>query len=146
MDEKDKRIINILKENSNLSTKNISKRTRIPITTVHNRIKKLRKSGVIKRYTIELDNKKMGRPISAYILITVDYKLLKQIKKSQYDLGKILKTFESVEQVAMVTSGTDIIIKIRVKDIDELDNFVTKHLRNIEGIERTQTMVVLREI
>lgn len=146
MDEKDEKILRLLQENSKLTTQQISKKTLMPITTVHNRIKKLEKEGVIKKYTLELDNKKLGKNICAYIHITVDYKLLKEIKMSQHELAKKLKQFEFVEEAAMVTGGTDIIIKIRVKDIDELDDFVTKKLRNINGIEKTQTMVVLNEI
>ncbi|MBW3023240.1 Lrp/AsnC ligand binding domain-containing protein, partial [Candidatus Woesearchaeota archaeon] len=40
----------------------------------------------------------------------------------------------------------DIILKIRVKDVDELNDFVTVYLRNLDGIEKTQTMVILSEI
>lgn len=146
MDDKDERILNVLKENSKLSTQQISKKTSIPITTVHHRIKKLEKDGIIKNYTVVLDNKKIGRPISAYILITVDYKLLRQINKTQHELAKKLKSYPAIEEAAMVTGGTDIIIKTRVKDIDELNDFVTKYLRNVEGIERTRTIVILNEI
>ncbi len=146
MDEKDKKILNVLKENSKLTTQQISKKLLIPITTVHNRIKKLEKEGIIKKYTLELDNKKIGKNISAYIYITVDYKLLKETKMSQHELAKKLKQHELVEEAAMVTGGTDIIIKIRVNDISELDDFVTKKLRNIDGIDKTQTMVILNEI
>ena len=146
MDEKDEKILKLLKENSKLTTQQISKKTLIPITTIHNRIKKLEKEGIIKRYTLELDNKKIGKNIAAYIHIVVDYRLLKQIKMSQHELAKKLKQYEFVEEAAMVTGGTDIIIKVRVKDIDELDDFVTKKLRNIDGIEKTQTMIVLNEI
>ena len=146
MDDKDEKILGLLRENSNLTTHQLSKKLLIPITTVHNRIKKLKEEGIIKRYTLELDNKKLGKTVAAFINITVDYRLLKQMKLSQYDLAKKIKQHESVEEAAMVTGGTDIIIKVRVKSIDELDYFVTKHLRNIEGIEKTQTMVILNEI
>ena len=146
MDEKDEKVLKLLRENSKLTTHKISKRLLIPITTVHNRIKKLEKEGIIKRYTVELDNKKLGKNIAAYIHIVVDYKLLKEIKMSQQDLARKLKHYEFVEEAAMVTGGTDIIIKVRVKDIDELDDFVTKKLRNIDGIEKTQTMIILNEI
>ena len=47
LDDKDKKIIEILKENSRLSTQQISKKTLIPITTVHHRIKKLEKEKII---------------------------------------------------------------------------------------------------
>ena len=58
MDDKDEQILQILKENSKLSTHQISKKTRIPITTVHNRIKKLKKEEIIKKYSIIIDKKK----------------------------------------------------------------------------------------
>jgi len=146
MDEKDDKILKLLKENSKLTTQQISKKLLIPITTIHNRIKKLEKEGIIKRYTLDLDNKKIGKNIAAYIHIVVDYKLLKEIKMSQHELAKKIKQYDFVEEAAMVTGGTDIIIKVRVKDIDELDDFVTKKLRNIDGIEKTQTMIILNEI
>ena len=146
MDEKDEKILELLSENSKLTTHQISKKTLIPVTTVHNRIKKLENEGIIKKYSVKLDNKKIGKNIAAYIHIVVDYRLLKEIKMSQYELAKKLKQHALVEEASMVTGGTDIIIKVRVKDIDELDDFVTKKLRNIDGIEKTQTMIILNEV
>jgi len=143
MDEKDERIIEVLKENSKLSTQQISKRTSIPITTVHHRIKKLEKDGIIKNYTVVLDNKKIGKAISAYILIVVDYRYTKQ---SQSEMAKKLKSKDAVEEVSIVTGSVDMIAKIRVKDIDELNNFVIEHLRMLNGIEKTETLVILSEI
>lgn len=145
LDKNDLSIIEALKENSSLSTQKISRKVNIPITTVHNRIKKLEKEGIIEGYTIKLNNKKIGKPIAAYIMITVDYKLLQQLKISQYELARKLKANTAVEDAAMVTGAGDIIIKVRVKDIDELNEFVTIELRNIKGVEKTQTAVVLNE-
>ncbi len=145
LDKKDEAIISALKENAKLSTQQIARRTRIPITTVHNRIKKLEKEGVIKGYTVILDNKKIGKPLAAYILITVDYKLLKKLKRSQYELAQQLLKHPSVESSAMITGAADIIIKIRCSSVDELNEFVTVYLRNVEGVEKTQTAIVLNE-
>ena len=145
LDAKDLQILEALKQNGRASTQAISKKTRIPITTVHHRMKKMEESGVIKGYTVVIDNKKLGRPFSAYILITVDYRLLKEKKTTQYDIVKKLKQSDSVEEASMLTGGADIIIRVRSKDIDELNEFVTIYLRNIDGIEKTQTAIVLNE-
>ena len=145
LDKKDAAIIAVLKENSKLSTQQIAKRTRIPITTVHNRIKKLEKEGVIRGYSVVLDNKKIGKPLAAYILVTVDYKLLKEIKKSQYELAQQLLRHPAVESSAMITGASDIIIRIRCVNIDELNEFVTIYLRKVQGVEKTQTAIVLNE-
>ena len=145
LDKKDIAILSALKANAKLSTQQISRKTGIPITTVHNRVKKLEKSGVIKGYTVVLDNNKIGKPLAAYILITVDYKLLKEIKKTQYELAQQLLKHPGVESSAMITGVSDIIIKIRVANVDELNELVTVYLRNVPGLEKTQTSVVLNE-
>jgi len=143
MDEKDERILNVLKENSKLSTQQISKKISIPITTVHHRIKKLEKEGIIKKYTVVLDSKKIGKLISSYILIRVDYRHTKQ---SQLEMAMNLKSKDAVEEVSIVTGSIDMIVKIRVKDIAELNQFVIKYLRMMEGIERTETLVIMSDI
>ncbi|MBI4440394.1 Lrp/AsnC family transcriptional regulator [Candidatus Woesearchaeota archaeon] len=145
LDKKDWMILEVLKHSSNLSTQKISRITKIPITTIHHRIKKLEKSGVIREYTVLLDNKKIGKPIAAYVLIAVDYKLLQQQKTTQYDLIKKLKGHPNVEETAIITGSSDIVVKVRFSDIEHLDEFVTKYLRNVKGVEKTQTSVVLNE-
>lgn len=146
LDKKDLTILEVLKQNSHLSTQKIAKKVNIPITTVHNRIKKLEREGVIRNYTVNIDQKKLGKNTSAYILITVDYRLLKEKKMTQYELAKKIMANPNVEIACMITGLTDILIKITVKDMDELGDFVTKYLRNVDGVERTQTAVILSEV
>lgn len=144
LDEKDKKIIEILKQNSKLSTQQISKKLRIPITTIHNRIKKLEKQEIIKNYTVNLNYKKLNLEILAYILITINYNIPGH-KINQEEIAKEIKKIPRVEEVDIMTGVTDILAKVRVSDIDELNNFLIKKLRNIKGIDKTQTMIVLSE-
>ena len=145
LDKKDERVLEILKENSKLTTGQISKKIAIPVTTVHNRIKKLEKLGVIKNYTLNLDFKKLGYDIIAFILVSVTYNLPSGEKIKQEQVAQAIKKI-GAEEVYIVTGGTDIIIKVRAKNIDDLNDFVIKKLRSIEGIDKTQTMIVLQEI
>ena len=145
LDKKDMAVLAALKDNARLSTHQISRKLRIPVTTVHNRIKKLEREGMVKGYTVVVDHKKLGRPLSAFILITVDYKLLKEIKRTQYELAQQLLKNPCVEMSAMLTGASDIIIRARFRDMDELNEFITVYLRNVEGIEKTQTAIVLNE-
>ncbi|MBN1386306.1 Lrp/AsnC family transcriptional regulator [Candidatus Woesearchaeota archaeon] len=141
LDKQDLGILELLKQDGNLTTSRIGKKLGLPITTVHNRIKKLRKEGIIKRYTIETDDAKLGYILKAFILVTADYGRDKQI--SQEGIVKKLLKLEEVEEAKIVTGTIDIIIRIRTKGIEDLNNFLLKKLRNIEGIDKTQTMVIL---
>ena len=144
LDEKDTQILTVLENNAKLTTSQISKLTRIPITTIHNRIKKLEKERIIKNYTLNLDYEKLNKPLKAYILVSVIP--LSHKKISQEDIGKKIKSFEDVNSVDIVTGATDILVQVRATNMKELNKFITNRLRNIEGIDKTQTMMVLEEL
>ena len=52
---------------------------------------------------------------------------------------------ENEEAIKETASKISKMIKVRAKDIDEMDQFVTVYLRNVEGVEKTQTMIALHE-
>ncbi len=143
VDNKDLLILDALKRNAKASVVEIAKRTGLPGTTVHNRIKKLNKEGVIKGYTIRVDNKKIGKGLAAYVAITVDYRRLKEQKIPVRQLMKKIALLPSIEEMNIVTGEIDAIVKVRVKDINELNDVLMDTLREYEGIEKTQTMVIL---
>jgi Lrp/AsnC family transcriptional regulator for asnA, asnC and gidA len=143
IDEKDKKIIEILMDHAEYTTRQIAKKTLFPITTVHNRIRKLRKEGIIRKYTVKLDNEKLGKSFVAYILISVNLALLKQKHKTQHGLADELKKFYFVERADIVTGGTDIVAIVRVKDVEEFDECLLNKLQLVEGIDKTQTLIVV---
>ncbi len=145
LDEKDEKIIQILKEHSDYTTRQIAQKLLLPITTIHNRIKKLKKEKIIKKFTIELDNKKIAKLFSAIILVSVDYEALRELKKDQHKLAKEISYLKDVESVDIVTGGTDIVVKVRLKDVEEYDNFLLKKFQNIPGVDKTQSLVVIHE-
>ena len=144
IDEKDRKILDILEEKSNLSTHKISKRTLIPITTVNNRIKKLKKLGVIKKYTIDIDKSKLGFNLSTYIFVMVSLYELKKEGMKMKDLIGIIKKNQLIESVENVTGDVDIIIKMRARDINELNDYVVNILSYYKGVEKTRTALILQ--
>lgn len=146
IDDTDLKVLELLIKNSKFTTKEISKKTLIPITTVHNRIKKLENIGVIKGYTAKLDHVKLGKQLSAYVAITVGYNNLRAKKMTQYELARLIKQNPAVEEVCMISGVFDMMVKIRAETVHQLDDFVTVYLRNLTGVSKTQTMLVLNEV
>ena len=123
----------------------ISKRTGIPITTVHNRIKRLKKSGIIKNYTVNLDYQKLGKHVLAFVLINVNQRSMTDADMDQFDVLREIKKFGHVEEADLITGSNDILLKCRFNTLDELTEFVVKDLRSEKThISNTQTLVVLR--
>jgi DNA-binding Lrp family transcriptional regulator len=143
MDEKDKAILEQLQRDSSQTTSDISEATNIPITTVHNRIKKMEDRGVITDYTVEVDHKQLGKGIAAYILVTVMYTLPDGEQVQQEDVAKQISQLDEVETLDIITGSYDLVLKVRVGEVDELNDFVISKLRNIKGVDKTQTMVSL---
>ncbi|MFH1683061.1 MAG: Lrp/AsnC family transcriptional regulator [Candidatus Woesearchaeota archaeon] len=148
IDEIDLKIIDVLKENCRLSTRKIAKKTLVPIATVYNRIKKLEAERVIKKYSVVIDNKKVDKPLAAHILINYDISRWGKESKERLrnELKKHLTTLKGVETVDYITGRFDIHLKVRVKDMDELNGLLLDNLRNIPGIGQTESFFVLEEV
>ena len=145
LDGKDHLILDALKKDGRLSSQQISRQTRLPISTIHNRIRKMEVSGAVKGYTIVLDDKKTGM-IMAYLLVTVNYHPPDGTIINQHELAKKIKQIPCVTEVSMTTGSCDIIVKVQSKNMEELNDFVTNQLRSFKGVDKTQTLVVLNSI
>ncbi len=135
VDGKDEAILAALKANSRLSEKKLARATGIPMTTVHNRLKKLEASKVIKGYTALVDYTKLGKPITAFVLVKAG---------PQADQKKLLShiaNLSGVFEAAMITGEFDMLFKARVANMEELNKLVVQGLRREESISETRTMI-----
>lgn len=145
LDDKDKKILEILKNNSDFPTRKIAKQTLLPITTVHNRVQKLRREKIIKKYTVEVDYEKIEQNFLVYVLITANLQVLRAKNRTQYDIAKELRKFQFIERVDIVSGGTDLVAMVRVKDVEEYDKVLLGKIQLIDGIEKTQSLIVIHQ-
>jgi len=139
-DSKNKLILELLQENAKVTTGQIAKHTGIPTTTVHNRIKHMEKEGIIKKYAPVLNYTKLGRGIGALIFITAEGK-----NTDQEALLNHLIRLPNVTSGKIITGGFDILIDVRVPHMEELNDLIIHHVRKTPGVDKTQTMMILRE-
>ena len=121
LDNNDQKLLRLIKEDSKLSVQSLAKETGLPPTTVHNRIKKLEQLGIIRRYTADIDWRKAGKQILAFILVSFEYILPTGGKVQQEDAAKEIRGMPDVEEVSILTGGADMLVKVRAKDLDELN-------------------------
>ena len=139
LDDKDMDILSLLKKNAKKTTQQISRELNIPITTIHNRIKKLESEGIISKYTVVFNHKKLGKNISARLMIRVT-KLADQFK-----ICNDLLNIDCVDKVHQITGDYDIVASVRVKDIEDLHSLIMTQLRTMPEIQNTSTTIVLKE-
>ena len=146
LDQTDLRVMDMLNIDAKASTRTIAKKLNIPITTIHNRIKKLEQEKVIKKYTPVYDYKKLGKYIYALVLIKTKYEFIEGKNKNQEDIAREIKALPGVEEVCSVTGIIDLIVRVRQDTIDQLNDFLIDKLRKVPGVAEAQTMIVLNSI
>ncbi len=138
LQEKDKKILNILIDNSRLSLRQIAKKAGISVATVMHHAKKLEKEGVIKKYTTKIDYEKTGYDFLVMIEIRVSKGKLIEVEKK-------IATHQNVFAVYDITGNFDSMVLARFKTRRQLDNFIKK-LQTYEFVERTETKLILNTI
>ena len=136
LDNVDRHILSLLQENCKLPLARIGERVGLSAPSVAERIDKLEKSGVIRGYTAVLDARKLGKDITAFIVVFVDHPRL--IAKFEKEIDR----FEDVQECHHVTGQHTLLLKVKVDNTSALEELIRK-LRSLEGVSRTETSVVL---
>ena len=136
-DNKDIKIIEILKEDSRLPIREISRKTKIRPSTIHQRIQKLIANKVIEKFTIKLNNKAVNENFIVFMLV--------KGSTSQYIDNKIL-TDNHVKEVFGVTGEYDLLIKLKFANVEEFHEFVLGFRRHKKEIQSTMTMVAIENL
>jgi Lrp/AsnC family leucine-responsive transcriptional regulator len=136
-DAVDRRILHILREDGRTSHASIAKQVGLSAPAVGERIRKLEQGGVIRGYQAVLDPERVGVGICAFVAIAP------QPRKSGRQLVERLLELPEVEELHAVAGTYSYIAKVRVPSTQELDGFLDR-LFMLEGVERTETTMVLR--
>ena len=132
LDNKDLKIIEILKNNAREPIKDIAKKTAIRPSTVHQRIQRLIKHNIIEKFTIRLNDKSVGENFIAFMLI--------KGTTSDYINNKFLNN-KNVKEVFGVTGEYDVLVKLKFMDVEEFNGFLINFRKDMKGIQSTLTMV-----
>jgi len=135
MDERDFAIIERLRENARKRVSEISKEVGLPRTTVSERIKKMVKEGVIRKFTVMLNYEKLGKPITAFILVS----FLPNPRISQRELAREIARIKDVHEVYIISGEWDLLLKVRGSSMEEIGHLILDKLRGMEGVGKTVT-------
>lgn len=136
-DAVDRSILAILQEDGRASHASIAKRVGLSAPAVGDRVRKLEQSGVIRAYHADVDPQALGLGILAFVAITPQPR-----KPAQKLVDRLLEQPE-IEELHAVAGTYAFIAKVRVPSTAALDAFLDR-LFTMEGVERTETTMVLR--
>ena len=136
LDQKDLLLLKLLQENSRISASEVGGKLNLSVPAASERIKKLLEGGYIKKFTAQLDSKKLGYDLTAFI--SVD-----SASSSHYeDIVERSNENDFVLECHSVTGEGSHLLKIRLKTSTDLESLLSE-IQGWPGVIRTHTWVVL---
>ena len=136
VDEIDEKILALLEENARMTYVEIGNLVGLSEGAVRNRIQSLLSDNVIKRFTIE---KSISHGVRALTMIAVEPGI------PTFEVSKKVNALEGVERIYEVTGEYDIVMVSHGSKIESI-NKVIEDIRKINGVEKTNTIIVLRTV
>ena len=138
IDNIDLKILNVLSKNAKMPYTEVAKKVFVSGGTVHVRMKKLEKMGVVRGTKLDIDYNKLGYNISSYMGIYLEKSFLYK------ETVKFLKKIPEIVEIHAITGQYTIFIKIICKDTSHFRNFLDT-VHKVKGITRTETFMSFEE-
>lgn len=138
IDDLDMKILAELVKDASISVPRMSKKINVNSSVVYSRIKRLAKRGLIKKFTIVVNEEALGFNVKAIIGLSMDSKLRDNV------LAELFKVSE-VREIAEVTGRFDVLVTIAARALDEMHRLISDKIGRIEGVQKTETFVEMKK-
>jgi len=139
LDAKDLTILHLLQQNARITVKEIAAKIHLSTTPVHERIKRMEASGVIKQYATLVDHTKVNKS-----LIAICYVSLKEHSKTAgTKFVKSIMQMPDVVECYTISGEFDFMLKVMTADMNAYHDFHVNKLSNIENMGHVQSVFVM---
>ena len=142
LDDIDKKLLELLQENSKYTTKELAAKVNLSATPVFERIKNLEEKGYIKKYTAILNPEKIHNGFSVYCNI----RLKKHSQEYMLNFMAAIKEIKEITECYNVSGDYDFMLKIYVQNMEHYQLFVQEKLGVIDSIGSLHSIFVLKEV
>jgi DNA-binding Lrp family transcriptional regulator len=139
LDAKDLAILRLLQANARISVKEIAESVQLSTTPVHERIKRLESSGVIKQYATLIDGAKIKKGLMVICYVSLN----QHSKKSGAHFIKLINELPEVVECYSISGEFDFMMKIVTEDMNSYYNFHVNKLSQAENIGQVQSVFIM---
>ena len=136
MDDIDRQLVAALVQDARTSFADLARQVALSAPSVHERVRRLERDGVLRGYHADVAAKAIGLGVSALVGV------MQREGVESSDLADRLAEVVEVEDCWVVAGEEAFVVRIRVPDVDALEHTLGV-LRRIPGVSRTRTTVVL---
>ena len=136
-DNIDLKILSELSNNSSISVPLLSKKINVNSSVVYSRIKRLVKRKLIERFTIEINNKKLGYTVKSLTGINMDSKKRDNIIEELFKINE-------VREISEVTGRFDILVTMYSRNLEDMHQLVSEQIGKIQGIVSSESFIEMK--
>jgi Lrp/AsnC family leucine-responsive transcriptional regulator len=140
IDDRDRKILTLVQRDAKLPQAEIARRVGLSAAAVNERLRKLENAGVIRRYVAVVDPRSVGMSITAFVEVFIEH------PRHEAVFIEHLLELDEVLEVHHVTGEFSLLLKVRVRDMDGLQQLLLHQLNAQEGVRQTRTVMVLSTV
>ncbi|MFC4133618.1 Lrp/AsnC family transcriptional regulator [Hamadaea flava] len=134
MDDVDRALLDALQRDATSAYAALGQAVGLSAAAAHDRVRKLRERGVIRRTTVDVDPAAVGRGVLAYVMVDGNTWM--------GDTKEALAAIPEILEAHVVAGSASLMVKVRTRTTEELQG-VLRRLFAVDGVTSTQTIVVL---
>jgi len=142
LDQTDKKLLGLLEEDATMTIKQLAAHLNLTVTPVHERVKKLKKAGIIEAVQAKINRHKIGLSMMVICEVTMDSHTKESIQLFESEIAKL----DEVKECLHVSGVHDYMLKVVLTDMDSYRDFIMNKLSKIKGVVNVNSSFVLHEL
>jgi Lrp/AsnC family transcriptional regulator for asnA, asnC and gidA len=137
LDKTDLKILSELSNDSSISIPKLSKKINVNTSVVYSRIKRLVKTKLIKKFTIDVNDKELGYTVKSLTGINMDSKQRDVVIEELFKIP-------GVREISEVTGRFDILVIMFAKNLPEMHRLISEEIGKIQGIVSSESFIEMK--
>ena len=142
LDETDRRILRVLQKDGRITNADLSERVNLSPSACHRRVQRLEEDGLIAAFVALLDARKLGRPTTVYVEITLISQAEDVLDAFEREVARVPDLLEC----HLMAGSADYLLKIMVEDTEDFARIHRQHLSRLPGVRQMQSSFALRTV
>lgn len=142
LDETDRRILRVLQKQGRITNADLSELVNLSPSACHRRVQRLEEDGFIAAFVALLDARKLGRPTTVYVEIT----LISQAEDVLDAFERAVARVPDLLECHLMAGSADYLLKIMVQDTEDFARIHRQHLSRLPGVRQMQSSFALRTV
>ena len=142
IDDTDRRILTVLQKHGRISNADLSERVNLSPSACHRRVQRLEADGIIARYVALLDARKLDRPATVFVEITLSGQSEELLDSFEREVALI----PDVMECHLMAGAADYLLKISVRDTEDFARIHRRYLARLPGVAQMHSSFSLRRV